>query len=112
MTEHESAQRPASGHAPRLRRHRPDVPSGGHGQAPGADPLVSRVAACALGLAYAQREDADGLRELVDIAEEDETVLAAARGRLAGADVVDAATRRRADALLYTAIGHLDRLVS
>lgn len=74
------------------------------------DPAVSKVAACALGLAYAQREDAEGLRELAGIAEGDEAVLGAARARLATVSVVDDETRERADALLYTAIGHLDRL--
>ena len=77
-----------------------------------ADPQVGRVAACALGLAYAQREDVDGLRELVAIAEADEQILTAARHRLAAIDVVDDATRRRADTLLYTAIGHRDRLLT
>jgi hypothetical protein len=76
---------------------------------------VGRVAACALGLAFARREDVDGLQELVAIADADEQVLAAARERLAAVGVVgvvDDATRQRADTLLYTAVGHLDRLLA
>ena len=75
-------------------------------------PQIGRVAACALGLAYAQREDVEGLQELVAIAEGDEQILEAARHRLAELDVVEDSTRQRADTLLYTAVSHLDRLLA
>ena len=69
------------------------------------------MTACAVGLAYAGREDAAGLRELVEIAEAREPVLTAARRHIADVGVVDEPTRVRADALLSTAVCHLDRLV-
>ena len=114
MTEQGSPAAPRP-HARHLRVWRPKAAA--DPQEPGvaphdADTQVSRVAACALGLAYARREDVEGLQELVAIAEADEQVLTAARHRLVVVDVVDDATRRRADALLYTAIGHLDRLLT
>lgn len=77
-----------------------------------SDPQVSRVAACALGLAYAHREDVEGLQELVAIADADAQVLASARDRLATVEVADEVIRQRADTLLYTAVGHLDRLLT
>jgi hypothetical protein len=114
MTEHESSAATTGPRALRLRRrHRePAVtPALDRAQPRADESLISRVTACALGLAFAEREDADGLRELVGIAEAQEPVLAAARERISEVGVVDEATRARADALLYTAIGHLDRLV-
>lgn len=111
-TREPTAGRPGA-HARRIRpssRTGPAMPPPDPAAHSDPDPAVSKVAACALGLAYAQREDAEGLRELAGIAEGDEAVLGAARARLATVSVVDDETRERADALLYTAIGHLDRL--
>jgi hypothetical protein len=114
MTEQESpaAPRPDAHHIRAWRPRSGTDPREPRPRAQDADPQVGRVAACALGLAYARREDVEGLQELVAIADADEQVLAAARERLAVVDVVDDATRRRADALLYTAVGHLDRLLA
>ena len=114
MTEQESptAPRPA---AHRIHAWRPTGPADVgdlRSRPPATDPQVSRVAACALGLAYAHREDVEGLQELVAIAEADEQVLTAARDRLATIEVVDEVTHQRADTLLYTAVGHLDRLLT
>jgi hypothetical protein len=114
MTQQESAAAPRpEAHHIRAWRPAPGTAPGEPGtRAHDTDPQVGRVAACALGLAYAQREDVDGLQELVAIAEADEQVLTAARHRLASVGVVDDATRQRADTLLYTAVGHLDRLLT
>lgn len=115
MTEQESPTGAPGPHVSRLRRWMSGGPRAvalsPHARSATVEPLVSRVAACALGLAYARREDVDGLRELVDIAEASEEVLIAARERLTAVEVIDEETRQRADALLYTAVGHLDRLV-
>lgn len=112
MTEQESPAPPRP-HAHRIRGWSPRAAAeSAEPRVDDASPQVSRVVACALGLAYARREDVDGLQQLAAIADADEEVLTAARHRLAGVDIVDDATRRRADTLLYTAVGHLDRLLS
>ena len=97
MTEQGSPAAPRP-HARHLRVWRPKAAA--DPQEPGvaphdADTQVSRVAACALGLAYARREDVEGLQELVAIAEADEQVLTAARHRLV---VVDVRRRRHTPA--------------
>lgn len=72
-----------------------------------ADPdvtrLANRVGACAVGLAFAERSDAEALRELVDMAGGSSCALAQARDRLAGLVMVDTAVVQRAARLLETA---------
>lgn len=116
MTEQDAPTTRPPAHVPRIRAWSPvaagtELAAEPVAHAADSDPQVNRVAACALGLAYARREDVEGLHELVAIAEADEEVLTAAREQIATVGVVDDATRRRADALLYTAVGHLDRLL-
>lgn len=72
-----------------------------------ADPevtrLANRVSACAIGLAFAERSDAEALRELVGMAGGSSCALAQARDRLAGLVTMDAAVVQRAARLLETA---------
>lgn len=68
----------------------PDIAgSGPTDPLPRADPMIARVGACAVGLAYAERSDDEAIDCLIDLAGGRIAVLAAARQRirtLAGLD--------------------------
>lgn len=64
--------------------------------------VANRVGACAVGLAFAGRSDAEALRELIDMADGSASALARARARLAELVTVDEAVMQRAARLLQT----------
>ncbi len=65
--------------------------------------LANRVGACAVGLAFAGRDDPECLQQLIDMAGGRRPLLTQARARLQELDTVDEPVRRRADALLQAA---------
>ena len=67
------------------------------------DPKVARTSACALGLAFAGRKDAGGVREVIDISDGEVSVLIAARDELDAIEVIEGPTRRKAERLLDAA---------
>lgn len=68
---------------------------------------LDRVGACAVGLAFAGRDDPEGLRELIDMAGGNRCLLTQARARLTELGTLDEPVRRRAAALLDAAVWQL-----
>jgi hypothetical protein len=76
-----------------------------HERRPGAPvrppaPDLARISACAVGLAFAARDDGEALDELVDMAGGDLELVDAARTRLGDLAGVEQCVLRRADDLL------------